>query len=100
MGEQQMIVKVFSIFDAKSKLFGQPFFMGQNGQAIRAFTDLVNDENSMLNKHSGDFSLYQIASYDDNTAKFTNEEVISLLGIASEFIKEKKINIVEKEIIT
>lgn len=93
-----MIVKVFSIFDAKSKLFGQPFFMGQVGQAIRSFTDLVNDETTILHKHHSDFSLYQIGTFDDNTAKFTNEEVIFLLGIASEFINDRnKIQIEEKE---
>lgn len=65
-----MKLKVFSIFDVKAKVYSNPFFMPQSGQAMRAFGDLVVDEKSEVCRHPEDYSLFQVGEYDDNSGIF------------------------------
>lgn len=85
-----MIQKVFGIWDVKSLTFGQPYFMLTVPAAIRAFSDLSNDPQSSINKHPTDYILFEIGSYDGNTGKFTNLDKHSHLGLAAEYIEQKK----------
>lgn len=80
-----MITKAFAVYDSKAKFFGVPFFMQQTGLAVRAFTDLVNDANSIVHKYPGDFSLYEIGTFDDSVGKMYSSEVHELLGHGSDF---------------
>jgi len=83
-----MIQKVFTIYDSKMEAYMQPFFMSQKGQAVRAFTDTVNDPTSQFNKHPEDFTLFEIGEYDDATGKFTNLQTPNSLGLALEYRKQ------------
>lgn len=65
-----MITFVFSVYDAAVKAFLPPFFSRSKGEAIRSFSDAVNDEKSQLNKHVRDYSLFYIASFDDGSGAF------------------------------
>jgi len=65
-----MILKIFSIRDAKSSLFHAPFYKISHGEAERDFRTASNDEKSTLNKYPEDFDLYYLGEYDDNTGKF------------------------------
>lgn len=64
-----MIVQIFSIYDIKSKTFGQPFFSQTEGTARRSFQDLANDPQSQVNKYPDDFTLFLIGSFDDDDAE-------------------------------
>lgn len=92
-----MVFKAFSIYDGKAKAFGVPFFMSQNGQAIRAFSDLVNDENTTVSKHPGDYNLYIVGSYDDEIGEFTNQSPVTLLGNGLEYKPNYKSNALLEE---
>lgn len=61
---------VFSVYDAAVKAFMQPFFSRSRGEAIRSFSDAVNDEKSNFNRHAADFSLHAFGSFDDNSGAF------------------------------
>ncbi len=82
-----MIIKMFSIFDAKTNVFSRPFYSLTTGEATRTFTDAVSDNNSMMNRHPEDYFLYEIGQYDDS-----NSELVSIppqaLGSASEYTQE------------
>lgn len=82
-----MKLRVYSIYDEKSELFARPSFLAKDGQAMRGFGDAVGDPQSDLHKHYKDFSLYQLAEFDDETGKFVNEDIPKLLCRGSEFIK-------------
>lgn len=56
--------KIFSIYDSKANAFLTPFFMASAGLAIRAITDLVEDPNHQFNKHSADYTLFQLGEFD------------------------------------
>ena len=55
-----MILKVFSVYDSKSAMFNTPYFSTTTPAAIRSFSDLANDPNTMVCKHPGDYVLYEI----------------------------------------
>lgn len=60
-----MILKVFSIRDAKAEVFNQPFFKKTHGEAERDFSALCKDEKSMPSQFPEDFDLYFLGEYDD-----------------------------------
>lgn len=62
-----MISSVFSVFDTKAAFFAVPFVMQREQMAIRAFSDLVNDPNTSVNKHPEDYALYVVGMFDDST---------------------------------
>lgn len=86
-----MQVKVFSLYDSKAKNFGPPFYMQTRGMAVRALSDLVQDNNSMVARHPEDFVLYQVGEYDDATAEFINKNPHELISMASDFKKTNPI---------
>lgn len=86
-----MIQKAFSVFDSKAQAYAAPFFMHQNGEAVRVFTDLVNDPQTMVNRHAADYSLYEIGSFDTTTGEMVSITPHVLLGHGSEFKELKPI---------
>ncbi|AXH78155.1 MAG: nonstructural protein [Microviridae sp.] len=81
-----MDIKVFSIMDVKAQVYSNPFFMPHTGMATRAFADLVNDGQSNVSKHPGDFTLYQIGTFDDVTGKLVGLDVPVFINGAIEFV--------------
>lgn len=69
-----MYYKIYAIFDASVKAYMQPFFLRSQGEALRAFTDLANDDKSNVCRHASDFTLFEIGEYDDTTSKITSFE--------------------------
>lgn len=67
-----MIYIVLSVRDRAADCFGQPFFSVSKGGAIRGFGDEVNRkaENNALASHPEDFDLYELGTFDDQTATF------------------------------
>lgn len=65
-----METKVYSLFDLKAAVYGTPFFMPNDGMAIRALIDLVSERGSMVGKHPEDFTLYRLGNFEDNGGIF------------------------------
>lgn len=59
------MLNVYSVYDSKAQTYNTPFFMKQDGQALRAFIDLANDNRTDVAKHPEDYSLFLLASFDD-----------------------------------
>ena len=67
-----MKLNVYSIHDKAANAFTQPFFMHNDGLAIRAFQDNVNAaEENNISKHPEQFSLWKLAEFDDNSGVIT-----------------------------
>ena len=60
-----MILKMFSIRDAKGEKYFPPFFKHSHGEAERDFVQTVKDPQTMLSKFPEDFDLYFLGEYDD-----------------------------------
>lgn len=62
-----MIFKMYSIFDSKAEVYLPPFYQKTHGESIRTVTESVTNSDSMLSKHPGDFTLYYLGDFDDET---------------------------------
>ncbi len=79
-----MIHKAFTIFDSKTELFGKPFFCTTSGEAVRTFSDAVNDQQGPFFRHAEDYVLFEIGTYDDAVGVLDSNLPVNL-GNASTF---------------
>lgn len=86
-----MKLKAFTIYDTKLEAYMQPFFMTSKGQALRAFSDTVNDQSTQFAKHPEDFTLFEIGEYDDSNAQLTSHKTPISLGLAIEYANTSKV---------
>ena len=74
-----MKLSVYSIHDSAAKAFIQPFFMHNDGLAIRAFQGNVNSkEPNNISEHPDQFTLYKIGEFDDSTGQIITYQPESL----------------------
>lgn len=66
-----MAVKTMcAVLDKAAQCFMTPFFVVAEGVAIRDFLAEAANPESILCKHSKDFSLYKFGTFDDNDGVF------------------------------
>lgn len=70
-----MIIQTFAVYDSKAKAYMQPFFMHNPEMAIRSFTQSVTNEDTLFNQNPLDYTLFQIAEYDDEIGKILSLHV-------------------------
>lgn len=80
-----MIHHVFTVHDAKSEAYLPPFHLQTKGQAIRAFTDCVNDPNHQFAKHPEDYTLFELGEFDDHNGQYACHTTPKPIGKAIEF---------------
>lgn len=79
---------LYSVFDAKTAVFGFPFVAMRDEAAIRAFSDSVNDvsnPNNNWNRHPEDFSLFRVGLMDDETGVLVPQPPVSLVTASALF---------------
>jgi hypothetical protein len=64
-----MILGAYALRDIKLAAFMPPLFVRTEAQAVRLCTDLVNDSQSEQSRHSDDYALFCVGSYDDVTGE-------------------------------
>ncbi len=69
---------IFTIYDSKAKAYLTPFFLHQDGMALRVFADCINDATHQFGKHPEDYTLFNIGSWSDDKAKFLTNNPISI----------------------
>ncbi len=95
-----MIKKVFAVYDSKAEYYKNPFMLTTVGEALRMFGDIVNDGRSEINLHPEDYTLMQIAEYDEIKGEYKNIPANISLGTGIEFKKEdmqRQLNLGEGE---
>lgn len=67
-----MKLVIVCVRDRALPAFGTPFFVAHLGQAIRSFSDEINnrDGKSQLHAHPEDFDLYHLGFYTDDNGAF------------------------------
>jgi len=83
-----MKLNVYSIRDIKAEIYGNPFYMSQDGQALRAFGDLVGDEKTSISKHPEDYQLFKLAEYDDVSGKHIALDAPKYMSQGSDWTKQ------------
>jgi len=83
-----MIMTVVSILDTAAGAYGRPAFVASQGVAVRQFQDEVNraSDDDQLYKHYDDFQLFELGTFDDNTAKFDLNESPKLICRAKDVV--------------
>lgn len=61
--------KLYVIYDSKSETYSAPTANPARGQAIRAFSDGVNGGQGVLADHPGDFTMFEIGTFDPQTGE-------------------------------
>lgn len=87
-----MKLQIFSIYDEKAAVFSPPHCMAHRGQILRAFSDLVQDPQTSINKHPGDYKLYALGEYDDCSGKLTSFDSPEFLAHATDYLAERTQN--------
>lgn len=80
-----MVLKVFSVLDTKGDVFMAPFFFSATGQAVRAFSDLANNPDTVVSRHPGDYRLTCIGEFDDSTGRLVAYDQVQQLGYAQDY---------------
>nr|WAE43297.1 MAG: nonstructural protein [Microviridae sp.] len=81
-----MKLLAFSIFDEKAKAFCIPFFVHNVNLALRSFGDAVLNESTGISKHAGDYKLYKLGEYDDNSGMLTSLDIPEFIANALDFL--------------
>lgn len=81
-----MKLKTFAIKDLKIEAFKNPLFLHTQGEAIRALTDELKNPQSLFASHPADFILYELGTYETDTAKFDLHEQPQLVICCDELI--------------
>lgn len=59
--------RMFSVHDVKCNTFLSPFIAPTNGSAIRSFSDIVNQPESVIHKHPEDYNLYFVGEFEQDS---------------------------------
>ncbi len=79
---------VFSVFDSKVGAFLLPFFSGNRAVALRSFTSAVQDHGSDFHRYAGDYTLFEIGTWEPEKGVYTPHEAKLNLGLASQFLAQ------------
>lgn len=78
---------VLAVFDSAVSAFNRPFFTPARGAGIRAFMDecVRRDKDNPMFNHPQDFSLFQLGTWDEESAQFEQNSVPERIALASDF---------------
>lgn len=87
-----MMIKVFSVYDSKAKVFSQPFYALNEDVAVRMFQASVNDRSTQFWKYPEDFTLFAVGGFDDNKGELVPLSPVENLGLASQYRERQLFN--------
>lgn len=61
--------QIFAVFDKAAGAFMDPFTLPAKGQAIRGFTDAVNDPTSPVHAHPEDYHLFHLGTFNPDSGE-------------------------------
>lgn len=67
-------MKIYAVKDEAVEAFMQPFFGKARGQAVRSFMEECQRKDSDFAKHPGDFTLWEIGTYDEEKGHIQGQE--------------------------
>lgn len=69
---------MFSIWDSKAEAYMQPFFAMNVAVAVRMWQEACQDEGSQFWRHSEDYTLFRVGSFDQAKGTVSEETPISI----------------------
>lgn len=83
-----MLLEIYSVYDTVSKSFTQPFYQVNEGVARRNIAAAVNNKEHNFNVAPGDYELYRVGKFDDQTGKMDPEH--ERIANLAAFYREEK----------
>lgn len=80
-----MEINVYTVYDSKTNAYMQPWYARTRGEAIRSFTEAIQNPESMFHKYPGDFTLFEVGTWDDQTGAIQMLEAKQEIGLALHF---------------
>lgn len=77
--------KLYSVYDSVAEVWGKPFPMKNKGEAIRGFSQAVNDPQTNLYLHPEDYTLFEIGEWNDDAGTITMYDAKLSCGVAIEY---------------
>lgn len=75
-------LKVYVVHDSKVQAYNQPIFCRTAGEALRMWAEVSNDGKSMMSRYPADYTLFEVAEYDDSSGRFKQHDAHINLGTA------------------
>lgn len=83
-----MLLKLYAIYDSKSLSYMPPYTVANDAMALRAFHQASLQPGTMPHDFPGDYFLFRIGNFDDETGA-VGHEYPENLGPASQFNQPK-----------
>ena len=80
-----LTIKFYSVHDSKAEAFLPPFTAPTAGVAIRMWEQACNDPEHTFNQHAGDYTLFEIGEFDQDSGQVNGYAVLNNLGIALQY---------------
>lgn len=75
-----MIQHIYAVFDVKAKAYLPPFFLPEEGMAIRTFTNCCQDDNHQFGRNPEDFTLFSLGDFNDENGEITVEGPFAIIN--------------------
>lgn len=85
------MLTIFSVHDSKAEAFVQPFFAPTVAVGVRMFAGACNEESNEFARFAADYTLFELGTFDPETAQITMLDSPKNLGLALTFIKPKEV---------
>lgn len=82
------LLAVCAVFDSAVGAYLQPFYVRSRAEAIRSFTQAANQAGHQFNSFPGDYTLFVIADWNEETGSFESLEAYERLGNALEYMSQ------------
>lgn len=69
------VLSIVSVKDLATETFGRPFAVNHTAQAVRSFTDEVNNPESEIGRHTEDYELWELGNLDDASGLIASNPV-------------------------
>ena len=83
--ERTKALKMFVVYDSVGEIYERPFIHRTRGEALRGFTQAVNDPQTALYHNPEDFTLFEIGEWCQDTGVATMYEAKVNCGVAIEY---------------
>jgi hypothetical protein len=84
-----MLLNVYSVYDSKAQAYLQPFQATNAAIATRMIMDALQQKDHMFHQHAADFTLQEIATFDDTTGIYNAHDAFINLGCLLTYIAPK-----------
>jgi len=88
-----MIHEIFTVHDVQAGAYLPTFMLPTRAMAKRVFSDCVGDPKHAFCKHPGDYTLFAIGTFNDQTAEIVYTGHHQSLGNGVDFINQGELEL-------